>query len=107
MTYREQLEASEGAALHLARVPPRYEHCSLANFDGGNASLRAALQKAMSYSAGYPHLGAQEGASIRPTRPIRYRVGVKELTGVGVSGSADVQARPVRTLHSWAISSAT
>ena len=42
------------------------------------------------------HLGAQEGASIRPTRPIRYRVGVKELTGVGVSGSADVQASSIQ-----------
>ena len=29
--------------LERSRVPPRYEHCSLANFDGGNASLRAAL----------------------------------------------------------------
>ncbi|MET0557008.1 MAG: DNA replication protein DnaC, partial [Vicinamibacteria bacterium] len=50
--------------LDRARVPPRYEHCSLANFDGGNASLRAALEKAMSYSTGYPHLGAQEGLGL-------------------------------------------
>lgn len=42
------------------------------------------------------HLGTQEGASISPTRPIRYRVGVKELTAVGVSGSADIRASGVQ-----------
>jgi DNA replication protein DnaC len=50
--------------LDRCRIPPRYEHCSLANFSGGNASLKSALEKAMSYSAGYPHLGQQEGLGL-------------------------------------------
>lgn len=50
--------------LQSSRIPPRYEHCSLATFDGGNPSLRSALEKAMSYCSGYPHLGAQEGLGL-------------------------------------------
>jgi DNA replication protein DnaC len=50
--------------LDLCRIPPRYEHCTLATFDGGNPSLRSALEKAMSYCAGYPHLGQQEGLGL-------------------------------------------
>jgi DNA replication protein DnaC len=50
--------------LDACRIPPRYEHCTLATFDGGNPSLRSALEKAMSYCSGYPHLGAQEGLGL-------------------------------------------
>jgi DNA replication protein DnaC len=55
-----------GPGLFLAscRIPPRYEHCSLASFEPGNSSLRAALEKAMSYCAGYPHLGDDEGLGL-------------------------------------------
>ena len=46
------------------RIPPRYAHCSLANFEPGSPSLRAALAKAMSYCNGYPHLGDDEGLGL-------------------------------------------
>ena len=46
--------------LAACRIPPRYEHCSLANFTPGNASLRAGLEKAMSYCSGYPYLGTDD-----------------------------------------------
>jgi DNA replication protein DnaC len=45
-------------------VPPRYEHCSLATFEPGNASLRAALDKAMRYCTGYPFSGDDEGLGL-------------------------------------------
>jgi DNA replication protein DnaC len=61
---RGSARGPEASFLDRSRVPPRYEHCSLANFDGGNPSLRAALQKAMSYSTGYPHLGQQDGLGL-------------------------------------------
>ncbi len=41
------------------RIPLRYEECSLAGFEPGNASLTAALEKALSYCHGYPFLGAE------------------------------------------------
>jgi DNA replication protein DnaC len=50
--------------LARCRVPPRYEHCSLATFEAGNASLRAAQERAMTYCAGYPHLGTDEGLGL-------------------------------------------
>jgi DNA replication protein DnaC len=57
--------ASSGdALLATARIPPRYEHCTLANFEPGTPSLRAALEKAMSYCSGYPHLGPDEGLGL-------------------------------------------
>lgn len=46
------------------RIPPRYEHCTLATFEPGNPSLAAALEKAMAFCAGYPHLGADEGLGL-------------------------------------------
>ena len=50
--------------LQAARIPPRYEHCSLANFEPGAPSLRAALEKGMSYCNGFPHLGPDEGLGL-------------------------------------------
>ena len=44
---------------------------------------------------GVLHLGTRQNTSISPTRPIRYRVGAKKLTGVGISGSADIRAAGV------------
>jgi DNA replication protein DnaC len=46
--------------LAACRIPPRYEHCNLANFTPGNASLRAGLEKAMSYCSGFPYLGTDD-----------------------------------------------
>jgi DNA replication protein DnaC len=46
------------------RIPPRYEHCTLESFEPGNASLASALEKAMAFCSGYPHLGADEGLGL-------------------------------------------
>ena len=46
------------ALVAACRIPLRYEECSLAGFEPGNASLTAALEKALSYCHGYPFLGA-------------------------------------------------
>jgi DNA replication protein DnaC len=58
--------ATEGsdAALMSARIPLRYEHCSLASFTPGEPSLSTALEKAMMFCTGYPHLGADEGLGL-------------------------------------------
>jgi DNA replication protein DnaC len=48
----------------VARIPPRYEHCTLETFEPGNASLSAALERAMSFCSGYPHLGPDEGLGL-------------------------------------------
>ena len=45
---------------------------------------------------GVLHLGTRPSTSISPTKPIRYRIAVKELTGVGISGSAEVRADDVQ-----------
>ena len=50
--------------LKACRVPPRYEHCSLATFDPGNPALRAALSRALAFASGYPHLGDHEGLGL-------------------------------------------
>jgi DNA replication protein DnaC len=57
-------EGSADQRLQAARIPPRYEHCSLANFEPGAPSLRAALEKGMSYCNGFPHLGPDEGLGL-------------------------------------------
>jgi DNA replication protein DnaC len=56
----------EDDALAACRIPPRYEHCTLASFEvgPGNPSLRAALSRAMGYCGGYPHLGPDEGLGL-------------------------------------------
>ncbi len=56
--------SSAGAPVGATRVPPRYEHCSLATFEPGNPSLSAALEKAMAFCSGYPHLGPDEGLGL-------------------------------------------
>jgi DNA replication protein DnaC len=52
------------AGIAACRIPPRYEHCSLEAFEPGSPSLRAALEKAVAYCDGYPHLGADEGLGL-------------------------------------------
>jgi DNA replication protein DnaC len=42
-------------ALAACRIPPRYRHCKFKDFSVGDASPRAALEKALSYCAGYPY----------------------------------------------------
>jgi DNA replication protein DnaC len=56
--------AVSGAPGGTTRVPPRYEHCSLATFEPGNPSLSVALEKAMAFCGGYPHLGPDEGLGL-------------------------------------------
>jgi DNA replication protein DnaC len=56
--------SSAGAVAGAARVPPRYEHCTLETFEPGNPSLSAALEKAMAFCRGYPHLGPDEGLGL-------------------------------------------
>jgi len=53
--------ASAGARADFAtacRIPPRYEECSFANFEGFTPSLRNALERCMLYCNDYPHLGS-------------------------------------------------
>jgi DNA replication protein DnaC len=59
-----RLSAAPGDPLGGARVPPRYEHCTLATFEPGSASLAAALEKAMVFCSGYPYLGHDEGLGL-------------------------------------------
>jgi DNA replication protein DnaC len=47
-----------------ARIPARYEVCNLANFDPWTTSHSAALERAMVYCNGYPHLGRDEGLGL-------------------------------------------
>jgi len=54
----------EGGALARCRIPPRYQHCTLASFDAGMPPHRAALEKAMAFCAGYPHRGTEEGLGL-------------------------------------------
>jgi len=60
---RTPSDTGKGGA-SLSRIPPRYEHCTLETFEPGNPSLSAALEKAMAYCSGYPHLGADEGLGL-------------------------------------------
>jgi DNA replication protein DnaC len=50
--------------LVACRIPARYENCSFATFDAGNASLSSAVEKAMRYCNGYPYLGDDEGLGL-------------------------------------------
>jgi DNA replication protein DnaC len=56
--------AASGTPSATTRIPPRYEHCSLATFEPGNPSLSGALEKAMAFCSGYPHLGPDEGLGL-------------------------------------------
>lgn len=61
---RRSSSSPGGGLLAACRIPPRYEHCSLGSFEPGSPSLAAALDKAMAFCAGYPHLGADEGLGL-------------------------------------------
>ena len=71
---RRSAAARDGDALLAAcRIPPRYEHCTLAQLRARDAPHRAALEKAMYYCSGYPHLGADEGLGLLFTGEQRRR----------------------------------
>jgi DNA replication protein DnaC len=47
-----------GSVAAACRIPPRYEHCTLASFEPQTTrSLAAALDKCQRYCSGYPYLG--------------------------------------------------
>ena len=48
-------------------------------------------------SNGVLHLGLRQNVSVRATKPIRYHVTVKELSGVAISGSGNVRASGIDT----------
>lgn len=49
--------AGEDSFLATARIPPRYLHCSFANFEAFSPSLASALEKCLLYCSGFPHGG--------------------------------------------------
>ena len=57
---RRAAAAGPDAFLDACRIPRRYEHCSLGTFEPANASLTAALGKAMSYCNGYPYIRPED-----------------------------------------------
>jgi DNA replication protein DnaC len=61
---RQAAGGARDAGVAACRIPPRYEHCSLETFEPGSPSLRAALEKAVAFCDGYPHLGADEGLGL-------------------------------------------
>lgn len=61
---RRVAPALGGDRLAASRIPPRYEHCTLESFEPGNPSLGAALEQALAFCGGYPHLGADEGLGL-------------------------------------------
>jgi hypothetical protein len=48
-------------------------------------------------SDGVLRLGTKPNVSINTTRPIRYRITVKQLTGVGIAGSGSIRASGIET----------
>jgi DNA replication protein DnaC len=56
--------ARPASFFEACRVPPRYEHCELSNFDPWTPFHSAGLEKALSYCSGYPHVGRDEGLGL-------------------------------------------
>jgi DNA replication protein DnaC len=54
----------EDRQLKNLRIPPRYAHCTLANFDPVSPRHRQALEKAMHFCSGYPHQSENEGLGL-------------------------------------------
>ena len=57
-------EDSKAQVLARCRIPPRYQHCTLGNFDPVRPVHRSALEKAMAFCHGYPYLGTEEGLGL-------------------------------------------
>lgn len=60
---------TEESFLATCRIPPRYELCTLANFDPWTRVHTAALRQGMSYCNGYPFLGTGEGLGLLLSGP--------------------------------------
>jgi DNA replication protein DnaC len=57
---RSAAEGAPGdAVLAACRIPPRYEHCTLGNFDPVSPQHRSALEKTLYFSSRYPNLEAE------------------------------------------------
>ena len=56
--------ADVSAILRRCRLPPRYHHCEFKEFGAPTPSLRAALERALSYCSGFPHTGADQGMGL-------------------------------------------
>ncbi len=63
-TCRRPSVGAVGGALAACRIPPRYEHCTLETFEPGSPSLSSALEKAMTFCSGYPHVADDEGLGL-------------------------------------------
>jgi len=61
---RRGREQGEGLLRTTCRIPPRYEHCSLASFEPDTPRQIEALGSAMSYVQKYPHGGADKGLGL-------------------------------------------
>jgi DNA replication protein DnaC len=61
---RRSAGAGTADLLTACRIPPRYEQCSLANFDGWTPMHAAVLEKVIRYCNGYPFLGSDEGLGL-------------------------------------------
>jgi DNA replication protein DnaC len=61
---RRMATISGDDVLASCRIPPRYEHCTLETFEPGSPSLSSALEKAMTFCSGYPHLADDEGLGL-------------------------------------------
>jgi DNA replication protein DnaC len=57
-------EDSKAQVQARCRIPPRYQHCTLGNFDPVRPVHRSALEKAMAFCHGYPYLGTEEGLGL-------------------------------------------
>ncbi len=56
---RRALGAAGDALFAACRIPARYEHCTLGNFDAVTARHKAAQEKTVLFCSGYPHLQAE------------------------------------------------
>jgi DNA replication protein DnaC len=67
---RRPARRSAGDVLDAAHIPPRYEHCTFANFEPFTAPLMEALKKCERYCEGYPYVGpTDEGLGLLFTGP--------------------------------------
>jgi len=57
-------ERTQDAFVQACAIPPRYEQCTLANFEAGNASLLSALERVTTYCSSYPHPGLDDGLGL-------------------------------------------
>ena len=56
--------SSPEGVLAACRIPSRYRHCTFESFTAGDPPLRAALEKTLSYCAGYPYKDEDRGLGL-------------------------------------------